>query len=709
MTKPRVPAWILLIGLTALLLTGCATQPAAAPAATATSAVIETIAPAEDAQAFVTPEATGEAMTVPADDALPEGPDRLAALDDPRGAEGAVLTPEQLAGSAGAFAQFTGLEGLTASQPELREGSPDFLALTIVFTNSGGELVGMVVATSETEQIYIWGDADGKKVCQPTNETQPLEGEACDAAVAQYWDPTVAAMQEQSAEQGAAEVEQSQNWTVLTQEVIEERLANPETNEKIRNQAKYVLGADSLSDETFASKLGGRMAEITTVVGDSSRTNMVVFDGQTNLDDVVTAVTAAREQGLKLLGSTLLYVTHGADGAMRIWHTGTFKEQGSNSWISTSYRGLQTFMGFFTLNSDDGRVTFHDLGKDNYWLLGMGSREDFANSRVGGPAQSEYRLQFKPDGSSTILTVSKLDKAFEFVGDAASQKGYTWKSYATPDTRENGAAEIMPSLDKVRGVLADLDTITSQSSDPAWFEGALQDYNGAHYLEVTDTSRDGRLAYLVLVSIDATTGERLYGPIVLVNSGNFDPNSGSELIRVNQPLNDTQLAQETIYRTHQTGLAGVMIENNIMVISANSDLPPTHKSSHTVSNHFGRKVPTNFIHFNLNLLESEPELRSRSALRAVIIETFELLGHEYFAAGSKPPLEGFFFTLNPQANQTLVETDFFAFLHNAHLNALAWLNDNQQLFSETDFQRMIEASYFSIDFFLKRIGTQPDF
>lgn len=700
MTKPRVPAWILLIGLTALLLTGCATQPAAAPAATATSAVIETIAPAEDAQAFVTPEATGEAMTVPADDALPEGPDRLAALDDPRGAEGAVLTPEQLAGSAGAFAQFTGLEGLTASQPELREGSPDFLARTIVFTNSGGELVGMVVAINETTQMYIWVNADGEVVCQQTDQAQPLEGAACAATIAQYWDTTVAAQQEQAA---AAEAQPTQSWTVYTAEDIAGALANPES--KIRDQARYVLGADSLSDDDFAAELGGRMAEITTVVDDSSRTNMVVFDRQTNLDDVVTAVTAAREQGLKLLGSTLLYVTHDADGAMRIWHTGTFTDKGANSWIATSYQGLQTFVGFISVNPETGEATLNDVSKDNYWLLGMGSLDDYNNKRIGGPARLEFRARFNPDGSSSMLSVSPIDKAFEFVSDPASPGGYRWKSYATPDMRENGAAEIMPSLDKVKGVLADLDTITSQSSDPAWFEGALQDYNGAHYLEVTDTSRDGRLAYLVLVSIDATTGERLYGPIVLVNSGNFDPNSGSELIRVNQPLNDTQLAQETIYRTHQTGLAGVMIENNIMVISANSDLPPTHKSSHTVSNHFGRKVPTNFIHFNLNLLESAPELRSRSALRAVIIETFELLGHEYFAAGSKPPLEGFFFTLNPQANQTLVETDFFAFLHNAHLNALAWLNDNQQLFSETDFQRMIEASYFSIDFFLKRIGT----
>lgn len=368
MAHPRIAAWICFVFLTALLLAGCATEPADAQPAAAPTLVVETVAPAEDVHATVTPEPPGEALAVPADDALPERPVRLAALDDPRGAEGALLTPEQLADSASTFAEFTGLEGLTASQPELREGDPDFLARTIVFVDSQGKPVGMVVAVSETRQVYIWVNADGAVICQYTDQAQPLEGEACDAAVARYWVPTVAAMQEQSAEQAAAEVEQSQSWAVLTQEVIEERLANPETNEKIRNQAKYVLGADSLSDETFVSELGGRMAEITTVVDDSSRTNMVVFDRQTNLDDVVTAVTAAREQGLKLLGSTLLYVTHDADEALYIWYDGKINSSEHPQWLVDSYKrnNQATFMGFIKYNSADGAIEIHDSTKTNY-------------------------------------------------------------------------------------------------------------------------------------------------------------------------------------------------------------------------------------------------------------------------------------------------------------------------------------------------------
>ena len=208
-----IGGWLVI--LIALLLAGCATEPADAQPAAAPSAVIETTAPAEDAQASVTPEPTGEALTVSADDALLEGPDRLAALDDPRGAEGALLTPEQLADSASAFAQFTGLEGLTASQPELREGAPDFLARTIVFVNSEGELVGMVVADDkEVEQLFLWIGAkdengDGAIVVQYTDGSQPLEGEARAAAIADYWTAYLDVLQQAAAaEQEAAEVEQ---------------------------------------------------------------------------------------------------------------------------------------------------------------------------------------------------------------------------------------------------------------------------------------------------------------------------------------------------------------------------------------------------------------------------------------------------------------------------------------------------------------------
>jgi hypothetical protein len=106
-TNPRVAAWICFVCLTALLLTGCATEPADAQPAAAPSLVIETIASAGDAAVASAPQAPGEAPADLAAEALPVGPVRLAALDDPRNAEGALLTPEQLTDSASTFAQFT--------------------------------------------------------------------------------------------------------------------------------------------------------------------------------------------------------------------------------------------------------------------------------------------------------------------------------------------------------------------------------------------------------------------------------------------------------------------------------------------------------------------------------------------------------------------------------------------------------------------------
>jgi len=362
-------------------------------------------------------------------------------------------------------------------------------------------------------------------------------------------------------------------------------------------------------------------------------------------------------------------------------------------------------MGFFSYNPDDSRVTFQDLGKDNYWLLGMGSREDFANSRIEGPAQFEYRLQSNPDGSSTVLTVSKLDKAFEFIPDATSARGYTWKSYATPDMRENGAAEIMPSLDKIKVVISELDTITAQSAAPNWHEADLLDYQGSKYLEVRDTRQD-RVAYLVYVDVNETTGERQYGPVVLVNSGNFDPSSKLHLITIHQPLS-SQLARDTLLAIATSGLYQVMQDNNILVIGANSNLPPTHQSSHFVGKEFDHKVPIGSIQFNLDVVDSDPTLQARTALITVVAETFEVLGHMYFNERVKPPSEGFFFGLHPQANQALLISDFYAFLHNAHLNGLEWVRSNLHLFSKPDQQALLGALVFSVEYFTERIGIEP--
>lgn len=117
MAHPRIAAWICFVCLVTLLLASCAVEPSDAQPAAAPSPVIETIAPAGDAAAVSTPPAPHETPADLAAEALPGGPHRLAALDDVRGAEGAVLTPEQLAESANTFAEFTGLAGLTASRP----------------------------------------------------------------------------------------------------------------------------------------------------------------------------------------------------------------------------------------------------------------------------------------------------------------------------------------------------------------------------------------------------------------------------------------------------------------------------------------------------------------------------------------------------------------------------------------------------------------
>lgn len=117
MAHPRIAAWICFVCLVTLLLASCAVEPSDAQPAAAPSPVIETIAPAGVVNAASTPPAPDQTPTDMAAEALPVGPDRLAALDDVLGAKGALLTPEQLAESANTFAEFTGLAGLTASRP----------------------------------------------------------------------------------------------------------------------------------------------------------------------------------------------------------------------------------------------------------------------------------------------------------------------------------------------------------------------------------------------------------------------------------------------------------------------------------------------------------------------------------------------------------------------------------------------------------------
>ena len=473
MTNPRIAAWICFVCLTALLFSGCATEPADAQPAAAPNPVIETIAPAGNAAAASTPQAPDEAPADLAAEALPEGPDHLAALDDPRGAEGALLTPDQLADSANTFAHSTGLQGLTASQPELREGSPDFLARTIVFVNSVGEQVGMVIAISETRQIHIWVNENGKAICQYTDQPQALEGAACDEAIAQYWGATQEAQQEQAA---IVEAEQSQSWTVLTQEDIAERLANPDTRTEIREQAKYVLGADELDDEEFAEQLGGHMVEITANVGGSIRTNAAVIDDNTNADEVVSAVTAAREQGLKILGNVNLYVTHNPDNIMRIWMTGKPNSKDHGEVLTSSYRGKETFMSFISYDSSTGVVTFQDLSKENYTALGMGTIEQRNKGIVSktGP-QWQYAYSIDNQGLGRVDVVSPLQRLAHFTPNQQRQlTPYTLEAI------EAGDAESWLIEKRLKVAIAELDSITAQQSIR---DAAIYNEQGASYIK----------------------------------------------------------------------------------------------------------------------------------------------------------------------------------------------------------------------------------
>ncbi len=187
MPKPHLTTWFWLVVLAALLLAGCAAEPADAQPPAAPSPVSETLAPAGDAETSGTPPAQGETPTALPVEAQPMASAHLAAISELSNAAGALLTAEQLADSAGAFAQFTGLEGVAASQPELRQGVPDFLARALLFANSQGEPVGLVVAIDEDKQLYIWVNAEGAIACQYTDGSAPLEGKVRADAIDEYW------------------------------------------------------------------------------------------------------------------------------------------------------------------------------------------------------------------------------------------------------------------------------------------------------------------------------------------------------------------------------------------------------------------------------------------------------------------------------------------------------------------------------------------
>ena len=486
------------------------------------------------------------------------------------------------------------------------------------------------------------------------------------------------------------EPEAAPSWQVYTAEELASLPA--EELAKLRTNARFVMGVDKLDDAQFVEQMGGRIAKVTTTANDSERTNTVIIDGQTDLEQLQVAITAAREQGLKLIGTMALYVTHDSDGVMRVWHEGTISKTAYKPWLVDSYKSLFTLMGFFTYNPETGEVTFQDLSKDNYQLLGMGTSHDFANQRIEGPAVFEFRVQTNDDGSTSMIIVSKLSKVYQFAPDVASPSGGEWISYNLPHMRENGEAEIMPSLDKVQAVLAELDSITGQQSAPDWAEAELQSYQGGQYLEVRDTTAGenaGKVAYLLYVDTDPTTGERQYGPVLLLKNSQFQSNSTIDIRAQFQPLANYEFALKVIQAIKISGLAQIMRYNNILAIHS-KDLPPDRyiSSNYVVGDKSHadlRGSATNRIIFNSNQTNFGPQL----PLIVTIGEFFEILGGIYGLDKILPPESDAFFILDPSANPHAMLDDANGFrevLRNAHLRAIAFVKENRANFSEIDFE-----------------------
>ena len=529
---------------------------------------------------------------------------------------------------------------------------------------------------------------------EPTATSEPTPQPEPTAAPTEAPEPTI---------EPTPEPEAAPSWQVYTAEELASLPA--EELAKLRTNARFVMGVDKLDDAQFVEQMGGRIARVTTTADDSERTNIVIIDGQTDLEQLQAAITAAREQGLNLIGNMALYVTHDSDGVMRVWHEGTKAKTSTNMFIYESYKGLKTLIGFFTYSSETGQVTLQDLSKENYQLLGMGTNDDFANKRIRGPAVFEYRVQTNDDGSTSMIIVSKLSKVSQFAPNIASPSGGEWVSYDLPHMREHGEAEIMPSLDKVQVVLAELDSITGQQSAPDWAEAELQSYQGGQYLEVRDTTpgeNAGKVAYLVYVDTDPTTGERQYGPVLLLKNSQFQSNSTIDIRAQFQPLANREFALKVIQAIKISGLAQIMRYNNILAIHS-KDLPPDrYISSNYVVGDKGhadlRGSATNRIIFNSNQTNFGPQL----PLIVTIGELFESLGSIYGFAGILPPENNAFFILDPSANPHAMLDDANGFrevLRNAHLRAIAFVKENRANFSEAIFENLISVLEYSAEYF----------
>lgn len=156
-----------------------------------------------------------------------------------------------------------------------------------------------------------------------------------------------------------------------------------------------------------------------------------------------------------------------------------------------------------------------------------------------------------------------------------------------------------------------------------------------------------------------------------------------------EPLTDLQLALSTISSIGRSNLIHVMQDNNILLFCASRHLTD-QQSSHRDPN--AVVSPINAVYFNLKTFTGDTQRRAYLTSYVTIGEIFEILGHMYFAQGSKPPVNGFFFTLHQDASHLPVESDSNADLYNAWLNAKRWLNTNQHSFTD-----IIDALRASLD------------
>ena len=235
----------------------------------------------------------------------------------------------------------------------------------------------------------------------------------------------------------------------------------------------------------------------------------------------------------------------------------------------------------------------------------------------------------------------------------------------------------MPSLNKVQVVLAELDKITGQQSASDWAEAELQSYQGGQYLEVRDTTpgeNAGKVAYLVYVDTDPTTGERQYGPVLLLKSNRFQPGSAVRITTEYEPL-DNDMALTIIQAIKLSKLAQIMRYNNIMVINALALPADKYASSHYAqgdNSYYSLSSPLNPINrIILNSNNSEHNLHS--AFVFVLVETFETLGHLEFLAGRTPPNDGAFIILDPQTDPSTISKDLGEVLRNSILNAKRYM------------------------------------